>query len=363
MATLRCRRHPYRALRAGAPAGSLTVGSVCRADGCRGAPVASTHDRLPLQLDDRALHRPAPSATFHCDGPRVTHRPAVRRPARSRRAHRRTLARRPCTRFTSSSAPRWTVLHAGAHRRQRRPAGQSAPRSQPRARRGPVTWSAIQLRAFLYIASHLRLYPALHLAASTGMRRGGIAGLRWGDWDQADIGSRSPASARVVAGRSIEFALKTRASRRCVDLDTTTEAVLTRWRQPPRTRRPSIRAGDPMFTNKAGRPLNAESISQLFDRHVARTGPPGSGSTTFATPMPVCSSRPATDQGRERAARPCPPRLHHGHLPTPPPGHERRRRGPLRRADRHRRQPHAGRRLPATGPRDTQGTRRDIAGR
>ena len=28
-----------------------------------------------------------------------------------------------------------------------------------------------------------RLYPALHLTATTGMRRGEIAGLRWGDWN------------------------------------------------------------------------------------------------------------------------------------------------------------------------------------
>jgi hypothetical protein len=27
-----------------------------------------------------------------------------------------------------------------------------------------------------------------------------------------------------------------------------------------------------MFTNTAGRPVHAESISQLFDRHLARTG-------------------------------------------------------------------------------------------
>jgi len=56
-----------------------------------------------------------------------------------------------------------------------------APRSQPRARRGPETWTAIQLPAFLNSAQHLRLYPALHLAATTGMRRGELAGLRWGD--------------------------------------------------------------------------------------------------------------------------------------------------------------------------------------
>jgi hypothetical protein len=31
---------------------------------------------------------------------------------------------------------------------------------------------------------------------------------------------------------------------------------------------------DAMFTNTAGRPVHAESISQLFDRHLAPTGLP-----------------------------------------------------------------------------------------
>ena len=52
-----------------------------------------------------------------------------------------------------------------------------APCAQPRARCGPETWTACQLRDFLASVAHLRLYPALHLAATTGMRRGELAGL------------------------------------------------------------------------------------------------------------------------------------------------------------------------------------------
>ncbi|MEO6494034.1 MAG: hypothetical protein ABIP99_14490, partial [Ilumatobacteraceae bacterium] len=59
-----------------------------------------------------------------------------------------------------------------------------APRAQPRARCGPETWTASQLGRYLASAAHLRLYPALHLAAFTGMRRGELAGLRWGDWQR-----------------------------------------------------------------------------------------------------------------------------------------------------------------------------------
>lgn len=149
-----------------------------------------------------------------------------------------------------------------------------APRSQPQARRGPETWTAAQLRAFLDSARHLRFYPALHLAATTGMRRGELAGLRWGDWDHAGHRLSVARSRQSVAGRSVEVAVKTRTSRRCVDLDPTTEAVLATWRADQERDGHPVGLADPTFTNTAGRPVHAESISQLFDRHLARTGLP-----------------------------------------------------------------------------------------
>ena len=99
-----------------------------------------------------------------------------------------------------------------------------------------------QLRVFLNSAQHLRLYPALHLAAMTGMRRGELAGLRWGDCDHTGHRLSVARSRQSVAGRSVEVAVKTRTSRRCVDLDAATEVVLAAWRRPPRTRRTSRRA-------------------------------------------------------------------------------------------------------------------------
>ena len=56
------------------------------------------------------------------------------------------------------------------------------PRISTRSRPSPEIWTAQQLAAFLAHTAHLRLYPTIHLAATTGMRRGEIAGLRWGDW-------------------------------------------------------------------------------------------------------------------------------------------------------------------------------------
>jgi integrase len=149
-----------------------------------------------------------------------------------------------------------------------------APRSTPRARRGPETWTASQLGQFLSSAAHLRLYPALHLAAYTGMRRGELAGLRWGDWHRATHRISIARSRQVVGGRSVEVPVKTRTSRRCVDLDPSTEGVLERWRRAQHRDGHPVDLGDPIFTNSHGDPGHAESISQLFDRHLARTDIP-----------------------------------------------------------------------------------------
>jgi integrase len=99
---------------------------------------------------------------------------------------------------------------------------------QPHARRrtGTSVWDATQLAEFLETASRHRLYLTLHVAAFTGMRRGEVAGLRWADWNPTTHRLSINRTRQVVAGRSTEFAPKTRTSRRCIDLDPTTERHL-----------------------------------------------------------------------------------------------------------------------------------------
>lgn len=146
-----------------------------------------------------------------------------------------------------------------------------APRSTPRARRGPETWTASQVGQFLSSAAHLRLFSALHLAAYTGMRRGELAGLRWGDWHRSTHRISIARSRQVVGGRSVEVPVKTRTSRRCIDLDPGTEQVLERWRRSQQHDGHPVELSDPIFSNRHGKPVHPESISQLFDRHLART--------------------------------------------------------------------------------------------
>ena len=130
----------------------------------------------------------------------------------------------------------------------------------------PRAWTAEELAMFLSAARPQRLYPALQLAAYTGMRRSEVAGLKWSDVDRANQRLSVSRTLQSLAGRPVEFPVKTRTSRRCIDLDDQTMNVLSRWRR--RLTRDGLPHGaeDWMFVNPAGRFVNPESISQLFHR-------------------------------------------------------------------------------------------------
>jgi integrase len=146
------------------------------------------------------------------------------------------------------------------HSRRRRPAHR-------RAR----AWTAQELADFLEASRSQRLYPALHLAAFTGMRRGEVVGLHWSDLDAERKRISVSRTLQNVAGRPVEFDVKTRTSRRSIDLDDATVATLTRWRRKLSRDGLPHGADDWMFLNTRGRFLNPESVTQVFDRVVART--------------------------------------------------------------------------------------------
>ena len=148
------------------------------------------------------------------------------------------------------------------------------PRISTRSRPSPEIWTAHQLASFLAHTAHLRLYPAIHLAATTGMRRGEIAGLRWGDWHLDTHRLSIARSRQSIQGGTVEVPTKTAASRRSIDLDANTEQVLDRWRRRQGREGQPVGVHDPMFTNEHGEPVNPESISQLFDRKTLSSGLP-----------------------------------------------------------------------------------------
>ncbi len=104
------------------------------------------------------------------------------------------------------------------------------------------------------------------------MRRGEVAGLKWSDLDRTNQRLSISRTLQSIAGHPVEFPVKTRTSRRCIDLDDATMDVLARWRRHLRREGLAHGADDWMFLNTAGRFINPESLSQLFDR-LQRTMP------------------------------------------------------------------------------------------
>ena len=102
------------------------------------------------------------------------------------------------------------------------------------------------------------------LAANTGMRRGELAGLRWSDID-VDHHRLSIRRSVSCTGYSVHVTpTKTRTSRRCIDLDARTIAVLMAWRDDQAAE--GVRNTEAVFTRADGAPLHPHALSQTFDR-------------------------------------------------------------------------------------------------
>ena len=122
-----------------------------------------------------------------------------------------------------------------------------APRAQARARCGSETWTASQLRQYLVSAAHLWLYPALHVAATTGMRCGELAGLRWGDWQHDTHRISIARSRQVVGGQSVEDPVKTRTAAAASTSAQPPKTILRCWHRLQRRDGHSVERDDPIF--------------------------------------------------------------------------------------------------------------------
>ncbi|MFL6043077.1 MAG: tyrosine-type recombinase/integrase, partial [Gaiellales bacterium] len=88
------------------------------------------------------------------------------------------------------------------------------------------TWTAPQLRCFLDHVKGDRLYPAYLLAATTGMRRGEIGGLRWQDID-FDTSRVAVRQTLIVVGYQLHWSTpKTDRGRRNIAIDPATMDAL-----------------------------------------------------------------------------------------------------------------------------------------
>jgi integrase len=147
-------------------------------------------------------------------------------------------------------------------------------RSIPKAE--PQAWTAQELQVFLREAAGHRLFPAMWLLANTGLRRSELLGLQWDDVD-LDAATLAINRGLVSIGYELhESRGKTSNSRRAIDLDPTTVAVLTAWKRWQHAERTAvgIQSENWVLADVDGNPIHPHSISQAFERIVARAGVP-----------------------------------------------------------------------------------------
>jgi integrase len=138
----------------------------------------------------------------------------------------------------------------------------------------PSAWTATQLSEFLSASKRHRLWAAIYLAATTGMRRGEVLGLRWGDVDLDTHRVSVHRAIVAIAYETAESTVKTRHSRRVVDLAADTIEVLSTWRLQRLDEGGSVGPDDIVFARPDGTMLHPHTLSQTFERLVVRSGQP-----------------------------------------------------------------------------------------
>jgi len=148
------------------------------------------------------------------------------------------------------------------------------PRPQPKEMQ---IWTAPELRAFLAHVEGDRLYGAYVLAATTGLRRGELLGLRWRDL-HLNAGRLSVTQTLVSVNYAVSFSTpKTDKGRHSVALDSATVGALRAHRVAMLEERLSLGLGAPtedglVFTDLDGTALHPVGFSERFGRLVKAAG-------------------------------------------------------------------------------------------
>jgi integrase len=166
-------------------------------------------------------------------------------------------------------AVRWGYLPRNVAVAVDPPVGRSAERH---------VWTPDQLGAFLEHVRADRLYALWLLVATTGMRRGELAGLRWVDINFANA-RVSPQRPRVVVDHAVEVSEpKTAKGRRALALDPATLAVLREHQTRQAEEKAVIGAGyrhsGLVFTWPDGSPIHPDLMTRWFEQHSRAAGLP-----------------------------------------------------------------------------------------
>lgn len=136
------------------------------------------------------------------------------------------------------------------------------------------TWTGEEVSAFLEAMRDHRLFAGYVLAASTGMRRGEVLGLRWRD---LDLEARRLSVRQTITCVNYEVVVgtpKTHRSRRSIALDPVTVQVLRDHRDRQAAERAALGTGfmdhGLVFCSIGGGPIHPDLFTKTFDRTVAK---------------------------------------------------------------------------------------------
>jgi integrase len=150
----------------------------------------------------------------------------------------------------------------------RNPADMADPPAAGRSR--AKAWTAKELVRFLGHARGDRLYPLWRLAATTGMRRGELAGITWRCLDLE--GARLSVEQQLVPTRGgVSLGPpKSSRSRRTVALDVETVAALREHREVQLAERafagPAYADADLVFADELGGPIHPQRLTEWFGK-------------------------------------------------------------------------------------------------
>ncbi len=138
-------------------------------------------------------------------------------------------------------------------------------------------WKPAELRTFLDLVREHRLVAAWHVSAMTGMRRGEVLGLRWGDVD-LDTARIHVRQALVSVAYQLVMSTPKNHRARVIDLDAGTVDQLRQHQKRQALERVKWGADyddrDLVFCKENGEPLHPQTYSQAFERLVTRSSLP-----------------------------------------------------------------------------------------
>ena len=147
---------------------------------------------------------------------------------------------------------------------------------RPRATTSEMAvWTAAQVKRFLTVAQTHRLSPLFALAVTTGMRKGELLALQWGDVDlQTHELTVRHTLTRNEAGQYVVGPPKTGAGRRKIVLAADIiQALQGHWRAEHRGRR-APKAGDFVFTAASGNHVQPRHLDRTYRALTQEAGLP-----------------------------------------------------------------------------------------